>query len=115
MFLFLIVVGLFLALTPTVKGLSACIEENSKNMNKLFQRGLQEKWTNQQKCEEFKPETERSIACYESVGNDSLLPEQLAFTLGGLIRGKEIKVNKEGLIQLHNSNCSQFPETLIID
>jgi len=113
--LVVVVVGLFVTLTPTVKGLSVCMEENSRNMDAMFQRGLAEKWTNQQKCQEFKPETEKLISCYESVGNDSLLPEQLAFNLGGLIRGKEIKVDKEGMIQLHNSNCSQFPETLISD
>ncbi len=109
----LIVVGLFVILTPTVKGLSSCMEENSKNMDALFQRGLEEKWTNQQKCQEFKPETEKLITCYEEVGGRSILPEQLAFTLGGLIRGREIKVDKAGVIKLHNSNCSKYPETLI--
>jgi len=109
----LIVVGLFVILTPTVKGLSACMVENSKNMDALFQRGLEEKWTNQLKCQEFKPETEKLINCYEEVGSRSILPEQLAFTLGGLIRGEEIKVDKAGLIELHNSNCTQYPETLI--
>lgn len=112
-FLVLVVVGLYILLTPTVRGLSACMEENSRNMDVLFQRGLQEKWTNLQKCQEFKPETEKLIACYEEVENKSILPEQLAFTLGELIRGKEITVDKKGLIQLHNTNCSQYPETLI--
>lgn len=109
----LVIIGVFVLLTPTVKGLSACMEESSKNMDALFQRGLEEKWTNQQKCQEFKPETEKLIACYERVGSNSLLPEQLAFTLGGILRGKELKVDKEGLIQLHNTNCSQYTETII--
>lgn len=105
--------GLFVILTPTVKGLSLCMEESSIAMDALFQRGIEEKWTNQQKCQEFKPETERLIACFDNVGRSSLLPVQIAFSLGGLLRGEKINVNKAGLIQLHNTNCSQFPDTLI--
>ena len=109
----LIIVGLFVILTPTVKGLSVCMVENSIAMDALVQRGLEEKWTYQQKCQEFKPETEKLITCYKNIGRTSVLPAQFAFSLAGLLSGKKINVDTVGLIKLHNTNCSQFPDTLI--
>jgi len=108
-----ILVVLFILLTPTVKGLSTCMVENNQSMDLASQRGIAEKWNNQQKCTEFKPITEELLACYERVRNKGILPEGLAFILGSLINSSVKNVDKESIIQLHNTNCSQYPETLI--
>jgi hypothetical protein len=109
----LFMLGLIVLLTPTINGLSACMEENEIDMDLLFQKGVAERWNNQQKCAEIKPISEQLITCYQRVGDKNILPEQLAFTLGGLINRSVRNVDSESIIKQHNLNCSQYPETLI--
>ena len=104
---------LVILLNPTLKGLISCLDENEKDMNILFQRGAEEKWNTQQKCSGIKPINEKLVACYEDVGNNNLLPEQLAFTLGGIFNSSVRHADSESIIEQHNTNCIQYPETLI--
>lgn len=111
--LILFSLGLLYLMIPTFNGLSACLKEGSESLNVLSQRRVTEKWNNRQNCAQIKPLSEKLIACYDNVGGKSLLPEQLAFTLGGLINPSVKSEDKEGIIKRHNSSCSQYPETLI--
>jgi hypothetical protein len=111
--LVLFLLGLFVLMIPTFNGLSDCLKQGSENLDLLKQRRITEKWNNRQNCAEIKPLSEKLIACYDDVGEKSLLPEQLAFTLGGLINPNVKNEDKEGIIKRHNSSCSQYPETLI--
>lgn len=112
-FILILGVSLFILLTPTVNKLSLCIKDNIADLELLTQRGLGERWDNHTKCIEIKIVNEKLLSCYKKVDNESVLPSNLAFTFGGLFNTNIRNSNKISIIKLHNTNCSQYPDTLI--
>jgi len=108
-------IGILIISTPTVKGLSQCLDDGNKDLTQATQRGIVEKWNEREACFQFKQSTERLLSCYESVERKSLLPISVPFTIVTLFKKSHENMSPQGLIKLHNSECGQYPESKILE
>jgi len=115
-------IGILIISTPTVKGLSQCLENENKyledeniNLVQSFQKGITKKRTEREACFQLKQSTERLLSCYESVERESILPLSVPFTIVTLFKKSHGDMSPQSLIKLHNSECGQYPESKILE
>jgi len=72
-----------------------------------------EKWDKYKLCKEGKPLISDLLTCYESAEKGSILPISLIFNAAGLIKPSVKNVTREKFLELHNTSCKKFPDTLI--
>jgi hypothetical protein len=110
----LLAVGFFIISEPTVKLLSECIETfNAKTENNIS-RAEQEGWDKETVCRNGQPGAAELQACYSSVEAKNKLSLEAVFKITEIIRPGFVGGDADKAIELHNSSCSDYPETLVL-
>ncbi len=110
----LLILGFFVLSAPTVKSLSSCLSEYNLKMDKNFAIAKQEKWNKEMVCTAGKPALLELKSCYSSVGSQSLLPIDIVFQITRIIKPGTIGRDINGAVKIHNSSCSDYPDTQIL-
>jgi len=117
-FVFVVLMSMIVIMTttkPVMRELTYCIKQYGNDLDKSLDKAKLEKWGIEKFCINGTRVVKETVMCYEKVENNrGSFATDLTWFFLSLIRPKEfVAIGKSGLIESHNSNCNQFPNTQI--
>jgi hypothetical protein len=101
-----------LIISPSLKGLSDCYKTANQEQQLMNNRMQKEQWGKQKYCEEDKAGLLSLSACYERVESESPVSIETIETMVNSIK-PGLNLYLSAFIQEHNTECAEYPDTLI--
>ncbi len=106
-------IGLLALTAPTVKKLATCLTDSNSALMSTINQSKEQKWSKELICKNGKPALDNLQACYAQVEQESLLPIKTIVEITKILRPNTSSGDINSFINMHNSACTEYPETQI--